>query len=166
MSKFDDAKIYKIVDNTNNNIYIGSTINKLTTRLNNHKQSYKKFLNGKSRYITVFEILKNNDYKIELIEEYKCENKQELLKKEGQYILSCQCINKRVEGSTMSEIRKRHYNKYKDKIINNAKQYYNDNRDRLIEIKNVKHNCECGGRYTNTNKSQHYKTSKHIKYSN
>jgi hypothetical protein len=30
--------------------------------------NYKKYLNGKYHYVTSFDILKNNDYKIELLE--------------------------------------------------------------------------------------------------
>jgi hypothetical protein len=72
---YQNAKIYKIVDNTNDNIYIGSTCKKLCQRLAQHRSNYKQYLNDKFSYITSFKILKNDDYDIVLIEEFPCENK-------------------------------------------------------------------------------------------
>ena len=77
-NKYNDSKIYKIVDNTNGNIYIGSTAQTLKERLNNHKHNYKKYLIGKFHYVASFDILKNNDYKIELLESCNVNTKYEL----------------------------------------------------------------------------------------
>ena len=44
------------------------------------------------------------------------------------------------------------------------KKYYENNIEHIKEQKNQKHNCECGGKFTNTSKSQHIKTNKHQKY--
>ena len=44
--KLDQAKIYKIVDNTNDNTYIGSTCQRLKRRLVKHECDYKRFLKG------------------------------------------------------------------------------------------------------------------------
>ena len=71
--KLDNAKIYKIVDNTNAKIYIGSTCESLKRRLTKHKYDYKRYINGLCRNIRSFDILKNDDYKIELLE--NCEVK-------------------------------------------------------------------------------------------
>ena len=69
---YSNAKIYKIVDNTNGNIYIGSTCKKLCQRIAQHRTDYKNFLNGTNHYITSFKILENGDYDIILLEQ--CEN--------------------------------------------------------------------------------------------
>jgi predicted GIY-YIG superfamily endonuclease len=53
--------IYKIVDNTNGNIYVGSTQQLLKNRKKHHESKYNMC---SSR-----EIIKNNDYYFELIEE-------------------------------------------------------------------------------------------------
>ena len=60
-NKLDKAKIYKIVDNTNDNIYIGSTCGSLNKRLAVHKSTYNFFLKGLYGNIKSFDILKNND---------------------------------------------------------------------------------------------------------
>ena len=41
MSKYQNGKIYKIVDNTNDNVYIGSTINSLNVRLSKHETDWR-----------------------------------------------------------------------------------------------------------------------------
>ena len=56
-----NGKIYKIVDNTNNNIYIGSTCEStLTKRLSKHKSDYKRYVDKSIKYTTSFEIIKND----------------------------------------------------------------------------------------------------------
>ena len=78
-NKYSNGKIYKLIDNTNENIYIGSTIFTLKQRLKGHEYVFKCFKAGKyPNNVTVFKILENNNYKIELIKLYPCKNKQEL----------------------------------------------------------------------------------------
>jgi len=58
-------KIYKIVDNTNNNVYIGLTTKTyLSSRIAIHRYGFKKNSSCSSKII-----LKNNDWYSELIEE-------------------------------------------------------------------------------------------------
>ena len=63
--------IYKIVCNTNNLTYYGSTISSLKERLRCHIKSKKT--------CSVHKILENNNYQILLVENYECDNKKELL---------------------------------------------------------------------------------------
>jgi hypothetical protein len=63
-NKYTHSSIYKIVDNTNGNIYVGSTIQQpLVRRLDNHRGHYKKYLEGKERKCMSYDILDNGDYK-------------------------------------------------------------------------------------------------------
>lgn len=109
INTYQDGKIYKIVDNTNGDIYIGSTICSLQKRLWGHKTDSKK-----RRDITSCKIILNGDYKIELIENYPCNTHKELLQREQYYIDNTDCINK--------------HNAKKDKKEYN-KQYKIDNKD-------------------------------------
>ena len=77
-NKYVNGKIYKIVDNTNGNIYVGSTIQELKERLRKHNLSYKLYLQGNTTYTSSFKILENNDYHTELLEDYPCNSKKEL----------------------------------------------------------------------------------------
>jgi len=82
-------KIYKIIDNTNDNIYIGITTKKyLCDRLAGHNYDYKKT----RRNCTSSEILKNNDYKIELIETTDDKTR------ERYWIENSECVNKIIPG--------------------------------------------------------------------
>ena len=81
------GKIYKIVCNQTGKVYIGQTCKQeIKQRIRKHKSQYREFLNQKLNYRTSFEILKNNDYKYELIEEYPCENNKELMERERFWI--------------------------------------------------------------------------------
>ena len=60
--KLNQAKIYKIIDNTNGNVYIGSTYESLKNRLSHHKSNYKAYLKGLYGYTTSYDIIKNNNY--------------------------------------------------------------------------------------------------------
>lgn len=93
MPNYDNGKIYKIIDNTNGKIYIGSSTQTLTRRLTGHKGHYKRYLNNTARYCKSFSILVNKDYRIILICNYPCNNIDELHKKEQEYIDCYDCIN-------------------------------------------------------------------------
>ena len=94
MNKYQNGKIYKLTDNTNGNIYIGSTTQTLNRRLQKHIYSYNTFLKTKKGYLSSCEIIKNNDYTIELICDYPCDTNRELEEKEQEYIDMYDCINK------------------------------------------------------------------------
>ena len=150
--KLDNAKIYKIVDNTNNNVYIGSTCCSLKKRLSVHKSNYKRFLKGLCNNVRSFNILKNNDYKIELLEDCEIKTKEELLARERFFIENNDCLNNNIPGRTDKE-----YKQYQ-------KEYYNDNKDKINIKKNEKFECDCEGRYTYAHKSTHLKTTKHLNF--
>ena len=66
---YSQAKIYKIVCNTTRLTYVGLTCKpRLCQRLNQHVQDFKAFKNGKRHYLTSYEVLKNNNYSIVLLE--------------------------------------------------------------------------------------------------
>jgi len=141
MSNYHNGKIYKIIDNTNGDIYIGSTIQSLSNRLSGHKKAYKSYLNGKIKtYIKSFDIIKNNDYKIVLIENYSCNNKEELIMREQYYIDNTNCINKNrayISKEQLQEYQKEQKKQYyidnTDCIIKRNKQYYINNKEKRKE---------------------------------
>ena len=176
--KLDNAKIYKIVDNTNDNIYIGSTCNSLKTRLAVHKSGYNHFLKGIINNVRSFDILKNNDYKIELLEDCDIKTKQELLARERFYIENNECLNKNMPGrydNGTQQYHKDYYIDNKDKIDDYHKEYNAKNKDKIDDYHkdyyihnkekiNEKFDCVCGGKFTHKHKSQHLKTTKHLNY--
>jgi len=135
------GKIYKIVDNTNNNCYIGSTCEPtLARRLAGHVNDHKRYLDGKHKSFTSsFDILKNNDYDIVLIESYPCNSKDELFARERFWTNQMECVNIRKNQGFELELGEIEYHKeyrknHKDKIKEYNKQYKIDNKEYLNEL--------------------------------
>ena len=132
MSDYKQGKIYKIVDlTTENNIYVGSTCQTLEKRLSGHVKDYKC-----NKYVTSYEVLKNGNYEIQLIENYPCDSKYELFKRERYFIETMNCVNQVIPTRT--------------------------NRERIDANRHNQTICECGMRYTTKNKKDHLKTKQHI----
>ena len=95
-NKYQRGKIYKLISNQKNSVYYGSTIeNKLSNILCGHRSHYKDWIKNKFHYISSFEIVKYEDAKIILVENYPCSTKYELVAREQFYIDNNDCINKR-----------------------------------------------------------------------
>jgi hypothetical protein len=131
MVNYQNGKIYKIWSSQTNNIYIGSTTKLLCQRLANHKNDYKIYLKVRQDYISSYEILKYPDYQIELIENYSCNSKEELNKREGEIIRQNKdiCINKYIAGRTSKEWCEEH----KERVAENKKSYYEEHKETLLE---------------------------------
>ena len=175
--KYEDGKIYKIVCNVTNLVYIGSTCQRLSQRLAKHVSDYKCWKDGKFNYVTSFKILEGGDYDIVLIKNVKCNNKEELHAQERKVIESMKCVNKAHPTRTKKEyyednlenIKEKSKQRYEDKkaeLLKQMKQYRDENKDKIKEQQSQKFTCECGGHYTNGHKSQHIKSSKHQKFIN
>ena len=167
MVNYNLGKIYKIVDNTNNNVYIGSTCEPtLARRLAKHISNYNCYKNGKYSYTSSFKIFENGNYNIVLIEDFPCENKNQLFARERYWTENINCININRNQGIVNELGLQEYKKlfnkeYREKnkeLIQNKKKIYYQN------ILSEKINCDCGGKYTINNKSCHIKTKKHQAY--
>ena len=196
-NKYQRGKIYKIVDNTNENIYIGSTCEpKLARRLAKHRGHYIEYLDGKRNHVTSFIILENDDYDIVLIENYPCNNIDELRARERYHVERTKCVNKNIPGRKREEYRKIYYENNKEQILEKTnaykkenmekikeykKQYNQDNKDyfknyskvyreqnkeKLNTLKLAVFVCQCGREYTQCNKTRHEKTKYHQNYLN
>lgn len=135
-NRYSRGKIYKLVDNTNGNIYVGSTCEKrLCRRLQKHKGSYKSWLKGSPHQNKVrsFDILKNNDYKIVLLENCPCETKEQLLAREQYWIDSLVCINKNNCYHDKVSYHKNYREKNRDKINKYRREWGRKNKDKKRE---------------------------------
>lgn len=81
MSSYASGKIYKITSPHTDKIYIGSTAQSLERRMINHKHYYKH-----NKGISSKPMFDSGDPQIELIEEYPCHTKKELLLREQYYM--------------------------------------------------------------------------------
>jgi group I intron endonuclease len=129
---YQNGKIYKIWNEVNDKIYIGSTTQLLCQRMAQHVNR----INHKDYpiYIAMREHGKDV-FRIELIENFPCNSKDELTAREGFYIRQYDTFNKdkgyngQIEGRTSKE----YYQDNKDKHKEYYKQYYQDNKD-IINI--------------------------------
>ena len=131
MNRYENGKIYKIVDVGYNKCYIGSTTERLSKRFERHREHYRKRDqdNRKTSAFDLFDEFDVENCKIELIENYPCENKEELLRREGHHIKLNDCVNKYVAGRT----RKEYYNDNQERLLTEKKQYRQDNIEMLKE---------------------------------
>ena len=147
MIDYNNGKIYTIRSHQTVGFYIGSTIQPLCKRLEGHKKAYKQYLKDNNKqYCSSYEILKFDDCYIELLENFSCENRDELHKREGEMIrLNIDVVvNKCIPGRTDKEWRidnkekirqnsKQHYETNKEKIRQNSKQHYENNKEHYKE---------------------------------
>jgi hypothetical protein len=142
MVNYQQGKIYKIIDNVNGNIYIGSTCKKtLAERLSQHKSRFKLYLEKslEGKYGS-FDIIKNGDYKIILIEEYPCNTKDQLTAREQYWIENTECVNKKRAFITSEQqinhnknYKKIYYEHNKEQILEYQKQYREENNEQILD---------------------------------
>jgi hypothetical protein len=86
INRYHSGKIYAIRSHQTDKFYIGSTCLPLYKRLYKHRNNKKAYENCGYHKITSFDILQYDDHYIELLEEFRCENKMQLEKREGELI--------------------------------------------------------------------------------
>ena len=135
MPDYSKAKIYKIYSYENDDVYYGSTCETLSRRMSGHRGQMKLYKEGKCNYTTSFKILELTSAKIELVENYPCNSKEELLQREGYYIRNNNCVNKQIAGRTKKEYHqqnKEHINEWHKEY---NKQYHQENKEHIKEQK-------------------------------
>jgi len=136
MPDYQLSKIYKLVSNKTVDIYIGSCLMRLSTRLSNHKNlsntcaSKKLFTND--AIITIV-----------LLENYPCNTKNELKARELHYITTNNCIN--INKPFVCDIPygdgkawdKKYQQANKEHLSANQKEYYAINAEHKIEKQKI-----------------------------
>ena len=182
MPNYQNGKIYKIVNDSSNLVYYGSTIQPLYKRFYKHKTQF--------HLCTSKRIFEGENPKIILVEKCPCNDKEELIKRERYYIENNECVNKKIPGRTQKEWcednkeklkkQKKEYRENniekiqeyerewreenKEKLKKQKKEYREANREVIRKKQCEKFNCDCGGSYIVSNKTRHLKTKKHIKF--
>jgi len=159
MPDYKNSKIYKLWSPEGDEIYIGSTTQNLARRKVGHKTD-----NCKSRLL--FE--KYTDVRIELLEEYPCDNKEQLAKKEGEYIRNNICVNKSIPDRTNKEWYEDNKEKRKEIMDNwyknnkeHYKEYYENNKEKILEYMKTEIVCECGRMVRLGDKARHQRSKRH-----
>ena len=133
---YQNTKIYKIWSPNTEQVYIGATVQSLSMRMAEHRKPTSK-LSSKI-------IIDLGDARIELLQEFACNNKMESDKKEGEYIRKLDCVNKVIAGRTKQQnyidnkdVISNKHSIYRieniDKINKQKAEYRNNNREKLRE---------------------------------
>ena len=173
---YKKAKIYKITNDYNDEIYVGSTCDTLVKRFNRHKKSSKEEAKKKSPFYTLVNEIGFDRFRIQLICNYPCEDKYQLRQKEGEYIREFGTLNKNIAGRDKKTwemdnkehrdvLHKQYVNVNNDKIKEYQKQYAleykENNRDKILEKLKLKTKCECGCTIRKYDISIHRNSKKH-----
>jgi len=187
MPDFQNAKIYQIWTPGRPDLlpYIGSTTQTLAKRIGGHRRSYKRKQNGKGDDRASFIHIAEEGHRIELIREFPCENRQELLREEGREMRSRECCNKRIAGRTRAEYREEHkdaaaewrdenredlrakarafYALHRDRMNAGNRAYRNKHKDAISARAREKITCPCGSSISRGSKAKHQRSAKHLK---
>ena len=122
---YSKGKIYKISNDYNNDIYVGSTCDTLIKRFSAHKSKmYSK--PSYPLYKLMIEIGCER-FRIDLIEEIPCKDIYELRQNEGKWIREIGTLNKRIAGLSRKESVKLYNDKNKEYLKQYQKQWRIDN---------------------------------------
>ena len=141
MPNYTNSKIYKIVSPSRPDIppYFGATTQQLSVRMGGHRRIQGNPCKSKS-------LIECGDAIIILVENYPCNSKEELDRKEAEYILNNDCCNKVIPLRTqkqynqdnkeqLAEQKKQYYQDNREEFAEKHKKYYQDNREQLAEYK-------------------------------
>ena len=159
INRYNNSKIYKLIDMINGFFYIGSTCLPLSKRLHWHKINAK--CKGTSKMYKHFNIIGWENVDIILYQEHYLENKEQLRRAENDVIMThindTYCLNMRKAYISEEDLKtymknyykqehvkekrnlynKHHYYENRELILNNQKeykkQYYQDNREKQLE---------------------------------
>ena len=149
--KYQNAKIYKIVNSIDKLIYVGSTITSLNRRFSVHKCHAKRSPERKIyKHFAKYGI---GYFKIKLIKNYPCADRTALEIEEERYKIMLNAQLNMIRAHQTAEQLKAY-----------EKEYYKNNRAKIRLHNNESLLCKiCGKTYTRTNKSHHCKTKHHQK---
>ena len=122
---YNNGKIYTIRCRTDNSlIYVGSTIQPLHKRFHSHKSNYTKNKCDNRLLYSKMNELGFDSFFIELYENYSCNSKEELNKREGEVIREIGNLNMLISGRSKRE----YLDENKERFIDYRKQYHQDHK--------------------------------------
>ena len=134
MPNYADSKIYIIrplCEHDEGEVYIGSTTNRyLCERMASHRRNYKRYLNGKSNFVSIYLLF--NKYGVEnfdifLVEEINVNSKEELHSHEGRHIRTSKNINYNLKGVNKDN---KNFKDHKTRLSEYKKLFLLENKDK------------------------------------
>jgi group I intron endonuclease len=166
------GRIYKIIHNQSNLVYVGSTFNILRQRWATHKASYKR--GYKISIYPYFLKYGIENFKMILIKEYQVENRAHMEAYEQLWINKLKPINKQCAFNLLKKEKEKKYNKeyreknkeeirekdkkYREKYREKIKDNREKNKEKIREYRAQKKHCsQCGKLLSISNLSKHKK---------
>ena len=143
MIDYSQAKIYKITNDYNDQVYIGCTCDTLVKRFSYHKKDITRNRNINRPLYQLMNEIGFERFRIQLICNCPCEDKYQLKQKEGEYIRMMGTLNVYIAGNIAPRDEKR------------------DKTEDRINYKKEKVECDCGCMIRRSDISTHWKTKKH-----
>ena len=189
-----EIQIYKLTNDINNKIYVGSTHNLLNTRMRCHRSKSKNITGRRnSKLYSHMREIGIEHFKIELIEKFNFETKEQRFIKEQYWIekikpelnmfnaisMNEEYYKNRIDKENLIKYRKKYYEENKELILEKTKEYQQINKEKISERKkiyrertiehikekkSIKYTCECGSILCLDKKARHEKTKKHLKH--
>ena len=170
MTRYQNGKIYQITDSNYTLCYIGSTTQSLSQRMACHRSYYKSKSKQYSCF-SLFDAFGIDNCKIELVEAFPCNSREELVKREGELIRQTNCVNKTIPSRTRKQWRlehkeylqeyfKKHYETNCEREKARAKDWRKNNLEKLQQ--DIQ--CPCGGHHKYEHANHHSKTRMHLQY--
>ena len=170
MVNYKNGKIYKIVNDNTDDIYVGSTTIQLSHRFQAHKNKAEKVPTRK-----LYKFINDNDgfdnFRIILIENFACNNREELLQREQYYkdllkpslnTYNCYGTDEDKRAEYIKQHNKDYYEKNNDKEKKRHKEYYEKNNDKLLQQKKEYYQKNKDGK-TQYNKEYYQKNKDKVK---
>jgi group I intron endonuclease len=151
---FSKGKIYKITNDYNDDVYVGSTCNTLVKRFIQHKSSSKNMDKQNTPLYKLFIEIGFERFRIQLICNYACEDKYQLRQKEGEFIRQIGTLNKIIEGRTKKEWLEDNKHKLKEQ----STLYRAENKERIKQYR--EENQEKTKEYNKTYRKEHFEENK------
>ena len=181
-NRYHNSNIYAVKNKINEEIYIGSTTIALSKRMAKHRCDAKQ-RPELSPFYSYMNLMGVENFYIELVEKVKCEDIEELRKREGELIKEIGTLNQRIAGRSKEEHNKEYKQNNKDIINEKRRERRRENPEKTkadtqrhskahrekhkeeLQIKaSVKFDCPCGGKYTQGHKHEHMNSKRHLKY--
>ena len=130
MKDYSKGKIYKLWNEIDDRIYIGSTCQTLAQRMGEHRRCINKTRDKNFKLYQYMTEVGVDNFKIELLEECECENNDQVRKREGECIREHKpALNTRIEDRTRGE----YYQDHRNEIRTRAREWWENNKDRHRE---------------------------------
>ena len=175
VNRYARSKIYKIISEGTDQIYIGSTTqSRLSKRFSGHKSAHKN-QEVNHKYVSSFALLDRGNCQIVLVEDFVCNNKDQMRAREQHHIdlNKAICVNNRRAIDLRTDEQKKadkqaYYEENKEAILAYQVQYHAENREAnnacMLATNSQRIQCACGAHIQKGGVFTHKRTQKHMRW--